>query len=213
MTVNNDEHSMETATNPSSDSAKSNPGGRDKRDSFRIDKDVHFEFRPVSASFVEDNSVEEAFEEDDQSLRLIGELSKIDRDMLQSIKVLADKNRFLGEILKSMNDKIDTIGRHIAFNSEESLRSRPKTRVSISEDGMGFICDRSFYKGNFIAVRLIFLPKYIMASAYAKVVRCVQKDDKYQIAAKFHAISDKDRQIISRYVLKSQVESRKKPAK
>lgn len=194
---------METAAN----------SNHDKRDSFRIDKDVHFEFRPVSVSFVEDSKVEDAFEDDDQSVRLIGELSKIDRDMLQSLRILGDKNRFLGEVLKSMNEKIDTIGRHMAFNSEESLRSRPKTRVSISEDGMGFIGDRSFYKGNFIAARLIFLPKYVMATSYAKVVRCVQKDDKYQIAAKFHNITDKDRQVISRYVLKSQVESRKNPSK
>ena len=185
----------------------------EKRDSFRIDKDIHFEFRPVSASFAEDNAVEEAFDDDDQSLRLISELSKIDRDMLQSLKILGDKNRFLGDVLKSMNEKVDTIGRHLAFNSEESLRSRPKTRVSISEDGMGFICDRSFYKGNYFAARLIFLPKYVMATSYAKVVRCVQKDDKFQIAAKFHDISDKDRQVISRFVLKSQVEARKHPAK
>jgi hypothetical protein len=133
--------------------------------------------------------------------------------MLQSLKILGDKNRFLGDVLKSMNEKIDSIGRHLAFTSEESLRSRPKTRVSISEDGIGFIGDRSFYKGNFIAARLIFLPKYTMATSFAKVVRCVQKDDKYQIAAKFHDITDKDRQIISRYILKSQVETRKPPVK
>jgi len=182
---------------------------QDKRDSFRIDKDIHFEFRPVSSSFVEDNDVEHAFSDDDQALKLIGEMSKIDRDMLQALKLLGDKNRFLGDVMRSMNEKIDTIGRHIAFNSEESLRSRPKTRVSLSEGGMGFISDRSFYKGNFIAARMIFLPKYVMATSFAKVVRCVQNDDKFQIAAKFHNISDRDRQIISRYVLKSQVELRK----
>lgn len=185
----------------------------DKRDSFRVDRDIHFEFRPVSASFVEDNDVEDAFDDDDQCLRLVGELSKIDRDMLQSLKVLGDKNRFLGDVLKSLNEKVDTIGRHIAFNSEESLRSRPKTRVSISEDGMGFICDRSFYKGNFFAARLIFLPKYVLVNTFAKVVRCVQKDDKFQIAAKFHNISDRERQIISRYIFKTQVESRKNEQK
>lgn len=185
----------------------------DKRDSFRVDRDIHFEFRPVSASFVEDNDVEDAFDDYDQCLRLVGELSKIDRDMLQSLKVLGDKNRFLGDVLKSLNEKVDTIGRHIAFNSEESLRSRPKTRVSISEDGMGFICDRSFYKGNFFAARLIFLPKYVLVNTFAKVVRCVQKDDKFQVAAKFHNISDRERQIISRYIFKTQVDSRKNEQK
>ena len=182
---------------------------RDKRDSFRVDEDLHFEFKPVSASFVEDHPVEEAFDDNDESLRLINQLNNIDKEGIQTLKIVSDKNRLLADYLQTLNKKIDTIGRHIAFTSEESLKNRPKTRVSISEDGIGFICDRSLYKGNFIAIRVIFLPNYVVAQAYAKVVRCVQKEDKYQVAAKFHHIYDKDRQVISRHVLKAQVRDRK----
>lgn len=187
-----------------------NATDRDKRDSFRIDEDLHFEFKQVPASFIEDHPSEEAFGDNDDSLRLISQLSKIDREGIQSLKILSDKNRLLGDYLANLNKKIDTIGRHIAFNSEESLRSRPKTRVSLSEDGLGFICGKSLYKDSFIAIRLIFLPNYTMANTYAKVVRSIQKDDKFQIAAKFHKIYDKDRQVISRQVLKSQVKARKR---
>lgn len=190
------------------DSASSS--NRDKRDSFRIDEDLHFEFKQVPTSFVEDGTIEEAFDDNDESLRLINQLNKIDREAIQSLKVISDKNRLLGDYLNSLNKKIDFIGRHLAFNSQESLKSRPKTRVSLSEDGLGFVTNKSLYKDSYIAIRLIFLPNYSIASTFAKVVRCVQKDDKFQIAAKFHKIYDKDRQVISRQVLKSQVKARKR---
>ncbi len=186
------------------------PTSRDKRDTFRIDEDLHFEFRPVTSSDVEHTLISEAFEDNDDSLRLINQLSRLDKDASQSLKILTDKNRLLGDYLNTLNAKIDTLARHIAFNSEQSLRNRPKTRISLSEDGIGFICNRSFYKDSFLAVRLIFLPNYAMAEAYAQVVRCVQKEDKYQVAARFHQIYDKDRQIISRQVLKAQVRDRRK---
>lgn len=187
-----------------------NGTSREKRDSFRIDEDLHFEFRQVSSSFAEEATIEEAFEDNDDSLRLINQLNKIDREASQSLKLLSDKNRLLGDFLNSLNRKVDIIGRHLAFNSVESLKNRPKTRVSVSEDGIGFISNKSLYKDSMIAVRLIFLPNYYIASSFAKVVRCVQKDDKFQIAAKFHQIYDKDRQVISRQVLKSQVNARKR---
>lgn len=182
---------------------------KEKRDAFRIDEDLHFEFKPVSNAIVEEMLLEAAFEDADDSLSLIHQLSKIDREASQILKLLTDKNRLLGDYLGTLNRKIDTIGRHIAFHSEESLRSRPKTRISLSEDGIGFICDRSLYKGSYIVVRLVFLPNYHIATSFAQVVRCVQKDDKYQIAAKFHKIADKDRQVVSRQILKSQVAARK----
>ena len=187
-------------------SAKSGP---DKRDFFRIDEDIHFEFRSVSASFVEDKDVGDAFDDADESLRLIDQLNKIERESHQSLKILTDKNRLLGDYLSTLSQKIDTIGRHIAFTSEESLKQRPKTRVSLSEDGVGFICDRPLYKGSFIALRLIFLPNYTMANSFAQIMRCVEKGDNFQVAAKFHGIYDKDRQRISKQILKAQVRSRK----
>lgn len=183
---------------------------RDKRDSFRIDEDLHFEFKQVSSSFVESSTIEEAFEDNDESLQLINQLNKIDRESIQTLKILSDKNRLLGDYLSTLNKKIDVVGRYLAFNSEESLRSRPKTRVSLSEDGLGFIANKSLYKDSLIAVRLIFLPNYAIANTFAKIVRCVQKDDKFQIAARFYKIFDKDRQVISRQVLKSQVKARKR---
>lgn len=185
---------------------------RDKRDAFRIDEDVHFEFHPINTLQASESDIDDAFAGHDESLKLIHQLSRIDREANQCLSILADKNRLLGDFLQALNKKIDLIGRHIAFNSEESLKNRPRRRVSLSEDGIGFICDRALYKDSHLALRLVFLPSYAMVSAFARVVRCVQRDEHYQVAVKFVKISDRDRQTISRQVLKSQVRARQQNA-
>lgn len=190
---------------------KTTENTRDKRDTFRIDEDIHFEFKPVSKNSVEDIAIEAAFDDNDDALRLINRLTSLDQEGSKILKAIQAKNTLLGDYLSILNNKIDSIGRHLAFNAEESLKQRPKTRVSISEDGIGFICDRPLYKGSFIAARLIFLPDHTVACGYAQIVRCVEKEDKYQVAAKFHRIYDRDRQVIARQVLKSQVRARKAP--
>ncbi|WP_096085792.1 PilZ domain-containing protein [Agaribacterium haliotis] len=184
----------------------------DRRDSFRIDEDVHFEFKLVASTAIKEQAAEQLFEGEDDALQLVHKLSQLDKKASQSLKLIAEKNRLLGDFLNNLNQKVDLIGRQLLLNSEQSLKSRAKTRVSLSEDGIGFICERSLYKDSFIALKLIFLPHYAMACSYAQIVRCVQKEDKYQVAAKFHQIYDKDRQTIARQVLKSQVQARK-PAK
>lgn len=190
---------------PSSDIQTSQ---RDKRGSYRIDEQIHLEFKTVTNSFVEHNNIEDAFNDNDESLRLINQLRKLDKSGIQSLKILTDKNRLLGDYLQVLNNKIDNIGRYIAFNSTESLQNRPLTRVSLSEDGLSFAAPRQLYKDSFIALRLIFPPNYAIATSFAKVVRCEKQHRAFDIAVQFYKMYDKDRQIISRQVLKSQVRSR-----
>ena len=180
---------------------------QDRRDSFRIDEDLLFEFKLSSSSAVNDIAAADVFD-DDQALSFLSKLNQLDERSHQTLKLISEKNRLLGDFLSNLNKKIDVIGQQVAFNNESTLKSRPRTRISLSEDGLGFTCDRSLYKGSFIAVRLIFLPNYAMISSYAQIVRCLQKEDKYQVAAKFHQIYDKDRQLIARQIMRAQVKAK-----
>ncbi|WP_370978746.1 PilZ domain-containing protein [Agaribacterium sp. ZY112] len=185
-----------------------NKKGAERRDSFRIDEDVHFEFKLASSSSIEDIHVNDVFEDDD-ALGLINQFNQLDERGLKALGLISEKNHLLGDFLSNLNKKVELLSRQILLNSSDSLNSRPKTRVSLSEDGIGFICDRSLYKGSYIAMRLIFLPNYAVVSTYAQILRCVQKDEKYQVAAKFHQIYDKDRQTIVRQVMRSQIAAKK----
>lgn len=191
------------------DPSRSSSASPDHRDFFRIDEEVLFEFKQIGKNVPEDQSPEDVFEDSNGSLELINQIKKLDQSSAQSLKILTDKNRLLGDYLNSITKRIDLIARHVAFANENSMKKHPKTRISLSEDGLGFISDKTLYKGSYIALRLIFLPNYSVVNAYARVVRCIPKDDCHQVAVRFHQLYDKDRQTISKHILKAQVRNRK----
>ncbi len=186
--------------------------GRERRDFFRVSQDVLFDFKLVDVFSAENDTPEIEFE-DSISLSLINELRRLDKDSAQTLRLLTEKNRLLGDYLQTLSSKIDLIARHTLFAQDGASGERPKTRISLSEEGMAFIAERALYKGNYLAVRLIFLPHYVPVVIFAKVIRCEAKENLYQIAAKFHRLSDKDRQELSRQILKTQVNQKKASAK
>lgn len=184
----------------------------DKRDFFRISQDIVFDYKVVEGFAAENETAESEFE-DEISLNLIEELRRLDRDNVQTLRLLTEKNRLLGDYLQTLSSKIDLIARHALFANHDDANNNATTRINLSEDGIAFLCDRALYKGSYIAVRMVFLPSYSPVISYAKILRCDQKEDSYQVAARFHRIHDTARQEISRQILKAQITHRKKRSK
>lgn len=188
---------------------KSQRSHSDKRDFFRVSHDVIFDYKVTDAFTAENNTAENEFD-NSVSLHLLNELRRLDRDSVQTLRLLTEKNRLLGDYLRRLNSKIDLIARHSLFAQDADAQNKPTTRINLSEDGLAFICERALYKDSFIVVRLIFLPSYSPVQAFAKVLRCDQKDKHYQVGAKFFRLDDVDRQEISRHILRAQAGNRKK---
>ena len=180
----------------------------DKRDFFRISQDVLFDYKIVEAFTAENDEPDDQFE-DGKSMSMLDELRRLDRDGLQALKILTEKNRLLGDYLRNLSQKIDLIARHTLFGSDDTTGDQPIMRVNLSEDGLAFASDRAIYVGNFLVLRLIFLPHYQPVVTFAQVVRCEQKGETCQIAARFHRLAEKDRQVLARQILKAQVEHKK----
>lgn len=185
------------------------PRTLENRDYFRISQDIIFNFTPVDAFAADNDEAENAFE-DGISLNLLHELKRLDRDSEKTLRFLTEKNRLLGDYLQTLSAKIDLMARHILFAQQPDQSHQSTSRVNLSEDGIAFSSDRALYKDSYIAVRLIFLPSYSPVLTHAKVLRCEQKGDDYQIAAKFYRTPDVERQELSKQILKAQVASRKK---
>lgn len=186
----------------------SSPNSSDKRDFFRISQDVLFDYKIVEAFTAENDEPDSQFE-DGKSMSVLDELRRLDRDGLQALKILTEKNRLLGDYLRNLSQKIDLIARHTLFGNEDAAGDQPIMRVNLSEDGLAFASDRAIYVGNFLILRLIFLPHYQPVVTFAQVVRCEQKGETYQIAARFHRLTEKDRQVLARQILKAQVDHKK----
>lgn len=177
----------------------------ERRNFFRIDQDIIFEYRPVDVHFVENNEAEAAFESD-PSMTLLAELRKIDKEAQKTLKVLSEKQRLLSDYLQRLNKKVDLIARHSMFNMGKDQQAQ---RLNLSEGGLAFESNRALYKGNFLVLRLIFLPSYTPVIVFARVTRCDNVENRHKVAAKFHQLSDNDRQVIARQILKAQVAQRK----
>ena len=181
---------------------------RERRDFFRVDQDVFFDYKPVEAALADDGEAENEFE-DSISLSLVNELKRLDKDSVQSLRLLTEKNRLLGDYLQILTSKIDVIARHALFAQDSFAQDKQRKRINLSEDGMAFLSDRTHYKGSFMAIRLIFLPNYSPVTSFARVVRCEQKGENHHVAVKFHKLSNTDRQELSRQILKTQANMRK----
>lgn len=182
--------------------------GKERRDFFRVNQDVIFDFKLVDA-FTAENDEPIAEFDDSVSLGLVNELRRLDHDSVQTLRTLSEQNRLLGDYLQTLSSKIDLLARHTLFAAEKNMGDRARTRINLSEDGIAFLAERAVYKGNYLALRLIFLPNYVPVVVFAKVIRCEAKDSKYQVAAKFHRLADKERQELSRQILKTQVSQKK----
>lgn len=179
---------------------------QERRNYFRVDQDVIFEFRSVDVHSAENDEAELIFD-DDTSMQLITELRRVDREAQQTLKIINDKQRLLGSYLQLLNNKIDLIARHSMFTAQKGNQSH---RLNLSEGGVAFECNRALYKGNFLVLRFIFLPSYTPVIVFAKVIRCQSEGNTHKIAAKFHRLRDNDRQILARQVLRAQMSHRKR---
>lgn len=182
---------------------------KQKRDYFRINQDVIFDFKPVDSYSADNHQAETEFE-DAVSLNLLDELRRLDQNSVQTLRALTEKNRLLGDYLQTLSIKIDLIARHALFTRDPHAQAQRTTRINLSEDGLAFICERALYKDSYIAVRMIFLPSYSPVTTFAKVLRCQPKDNEYNVAVKFHRLADAERQELSRQIMKAQTKSRKK---
>lgn len=184
------------------------PEPSERRSFFRVDQDVVFDYKQIDTHTVQTKAPEEAID-GGIAMHLVGELRQIDRETQQMLKVIGDQDRLLGEYLTKLNTKVDLIARHSMFSVHQGNHA---TRLNISEGGVAFKGNKALYVGNFLVLRMIFLPSYTPVIVFAKVIRCEADSNEYRIAATFHDISDQDRQELARQVMKAQVNHRKRSA-
>jgi hypothetical protein len=182
------------------------PSGQHHRSSFRVNQDVIFDFRQVDSHTADSENADKLMNEG-PAMQMLAELRRIDRDAQDLLKIVGDKQRLLGDYLQKLNAKVDLIARHFAFDNQQN--GLPQ-RVNLSETGVAFYHAKALYKGNYLVMRLIFLPTYTPVVVFGIVIRCEQSNEGYQVATQFHRLHDQERQLIAKQVLKTQVNLRKK---
>lgn len=172
----------------------------DRREFFRIDDDVIFDVHPVDAQTAQHVAAVDVASEG-PSWHVLEALAAIDYKTQQAASVIAGKQPELMSYLKLLNDKIDLLARHTVFSSYKHL---PKTRISLSQDGIAFKSPRMLYKNSFVVLRIIFLPQFTPVITFAQIIRCESRDNSYNVAAKFYRLEATQQQVIAKALTKAQ---------
>lgn len=182
----------------------------ERRSYFRIDESIAIEFKEVEEITANTAAPELQFPET-ISLKFFAELRKIDNDNAHLFHQIKETSRALGEYLQNINRKIDIISQQLMTDARPLPPSKTIKQVNLSEGGIAFGSSRSVMTNASIAMRLVFLPSNAGIVLFAKVIRCEPSNGgEYQIAAKFHRISDSQQQLIGQQIMRAQMAERRK---
>lgn len=179
----------------------------DRREYFRIEDHIGLEIRRL---YTDQDSDQCPFNGTPlESLK--AEFRRLDQDVKAHLASLAERDRLLTGLIKSMNSKVDTLARIIAFE-QNPLQPEDWQDVTLSEGGLSFSSNTpAWTKGDRIAVRMTLPPELYQPQAIAEILNA---DPDEQGGARVHTefvkLEDSDRQQIARHVMRWQIRQRQK---
>lgn len=117
--------------------------------------------------------------------------------------------------IQGIHRKLDFIIRLLGKSDKENIFNREPVEVNLSGSGMKFRCKEGFVSGDFLDIKLVLpISSGILIELIGQVVRCnsliEEKTDSVkglnEVAIKFIAINEDDREFIIRYIFKRQRE-------
>lgn len=182
----------------------------ERRSYFRIDETIALEFKPVDEQTANKSQPESLFS-NANSLKLYTELKKIDTDNAQFLFQVKEMSRPLAEYLHNLNRKIELLGQEIMADQKPSPPSKTIKQVNLSEGGIAFGSANSVLVGDYIGLRIIFLPSNAGLLLFARIIRCEPSNTgEFQLAAKFHRITDLQQQLIGQQIMRAQMAEKRR---
>lgn len=179
----------------------------EKRQFFRIQQDVVFNFCTVSNDNVVHNRPEQHFEHS-ETLCLFSEFQQIDGNSSDILESIQRDNPLVAEYLNTINQKLNLVCQQVLSN-QSSVHDVDSGKVDISQGGLGFQSDHPIGVESWLALKLIFLPSYTGVITYGQVTRNMLQDDgSYLIGVRFHNLTDEQSKVIAKQIFSTQIMER-----
>lgn len=177
----------------------------ERREFFRIEDRIGLDVRKLPPfGELDDNPFK-----DDHLETLKAEFRRLDQDIKSQLASLADQDRLLTGVVKSLNGKLDSLARIMAFQ-QNPLQPGDWQDVTLSEGGLAFSTSlQAWQTGDRLAIRMTLPPELFQPRAVAQVLD-VQADATggARVHTGFIRIHDGDRQQIARHVMRWQIRQR-----
>lgn len=177
----------------------------EKRQFFRIQQDVIFNFTAVSTDDVSHISAEQHFDHAG-TLGLFSQFQQLDNDMYATLDIIRKENLAIANYLDMLNQKMNLLSQEMLSHEAVSVNDSESGRIDLSQGGIGFESSKPLGIESWIAVKLVFLPSYTGLLSYAQVTRNQpQADGTYAIGARFHQLNEEQYRLLARQVMQAQV--------
>ena len=173
-----------------------------RRQFFRIEDRASVEVAPLPV-----NRTAAEFFELSPEFGLISEFQLLDVESKHLLRSVTDKDKNLGQFLKVMNKKLDSLSRVLALNNH-ILPSESILEVNLSEGGMSFFTDTAYQEQERVALKLILLPSYSGLLLEGSVLSCIGDSAPFELHIEFSNISEAYQQLIARHIMR--IQSQKK---
>ncbi len=182
----------------------------DKRNYFRID-DVSLIRHKVVDAAEGDLADDYAYQKKRNRCTLRARLESMSREMQPVHKMIASKNSKVADYLSMLDRKLMMLADCLLDDDCDSSVGEPQA-INLGAGGVSFMNGSPIMVGGMIEIELVLLPGNEVIFSRAKVVTCEKqdnesRDNKYRIAVEFTGMTDEVRDLISRHVIKKEIDN------
>lgn len=175
----------------------------ERRVFFRIDDEIVLNYRVVTNDEFDNNDGLHINES--SSLTLATELDKMKATSRIHLRHVEKENAEIARYFTHLENKIDLIARHVIMGAD-GLFTENTQSVSISGSGLAFTAKEKLNIGSYVELKFVLKPSLTCIRSYSKVVLCQdQGNGEYKIAIEFSKLTEEDRDVLIRHVVKKQM--------
>ena len=184
-------------------------GDRDKRDYFRLDDTINIEVQLVTKEDANNHSPDHFFTQE-ANFHLVKEIYSLEIESTELLRSITSKDRQLGSFLSNLSKRIELVSKGLSNQSNVPEEDFDK-ETQISEGGVSYLSPEVINSGDWVALKLQFLPSMLGLTCFAEVRHCrlVEGSNKYRIGTRFMKADHATQRLLSRHIIRRQSEQRR----
>ena len=181
----------------------------DKRQFFRIQQNVIFNFKAVAADSIHEGNAEQHFNPS-TGIGLLAKFQQLDKDSVTIVQNIRKDNSDVGDSLEVINQKINLLSQLMLAQEMIAENDQDAGRIDLSQGGIAFTTNCPLEIDSWIAIKLVFLPAYTAILSYAQITRSQQLgEDRYLVGASFDQLNVDEQRIIAKQIIATQIIQKK----
>lgn len=181
----------------------------ERRQFFRIDDSLSLSYRQIPFDRLA-ASIECLENEIDSDFTVVSSLAAVSQEMTGTLNKIESSRPEIAAYLKSLNRKIDILGRALMAQTTELL-NQPAQAVNLSATGISFQVTEFIQPGSTLELKLLLTPSYAGILSFVEVIGCdpaasgpEQPDPGYNLRTAFVHIRERDRDVLIQHVIQRQ---------